>query len=41
VTKLPAAFLVGPDGRLAAVQVPTERLRATVAKALPPKGAKR
>ncbi len=33
-TELPAAFLIGPDGRLAAVRVPTPQWRQTVGRAL-------
>ncbi len=34
VTELPAAFLIGPDGRLAAAHIPIGRLQATVVSAL-------
>ena len=37
VTRLPAAFLIGPDRRLRALWIPTDRLRDVVARAL--KGA--
>ncbi len=34
VSRLPASFLLGPDGRLLAVRIPPEELRGEVAKAL-------
>ena len=36
VTELPAAYLIGPDGRLSAARIPPDRLRETIAAALSP-----
>jgi RNA polymerase sigma factor (sigma-70 family) len=36
VTKLPAAFLIGPDGKLLAVHIPSKDLQTTVRAALRP-----
>ena len=34
LTKLPAAFRIGPDGRISAVRIPPDRLHVTIVAAL-------